>query len=275
MSVIQDADLADVLSSASSDDIKLLIDVITDNGKGRTSLSSAICRQLTGAKDGEVGDYERALVAEELTRFGGNSLMNLFRGGSGVSYVELLSDVASHVGVSKVGPGDCAQMEMAIIAKVVEQSLGHMSEEDKETFFESMGTSYRPGMGAAALAALITSLSASSTAYRLAAVVASATMSSLVGRGVAFAGGAAMGRGLAVLSGPVGWAITGIWTAFELASPAYRVTVPCVIQIGHMRQRMLLKDGCPECHASTPAGSKFCSTCGARLVNRLAHSIHD
>lgn len=166
-------------------------------------------------------------------------------------------------------------MEMAIIAKVVEQSLGHMSEEDKETFFESMGTSYRPGMGAAALAALITSLSASSTAYRLAAVVASATMSSLVGRGVAFAGGAAMGRGLAVLSGPVGWAITGIWTAFELASPAYRVTVPCVIQIGHMRQRMLLKDGCPECHASIPAGSKFCSTCGARLVNRLAHSIHD
>ncbi|MDF5998014.1 zinc-ribbon domain-containing protein [Pseudomonas aeruginosa] len=38
---------------------------------------------------------------------------------------------------------------------------------------------------------------------------------------------------------------------------------------------MLLKEGCPECHASTPAGSKFCSSCGARLASRLPHSIHD
>ncbi|UYM63746.1 hypothetical protein N5938_12945 [Pseudomonas aeruginosa] len=269
MSIIHDADLAGVLMSASADDIRLLIDVITDSGKGRISLSSAICRQLTAAKEGEVGDYERALVAEELTRFGGNSLMNLFRGGSGVSYVELLSDVASHVGVSKAGTGDCAQMEMAIIAKVVEQSLGRMSEEDKATFFESLGTSYRSGMGPVALAALIASLSASGmTSYGLAAMVASATMSSLVGRGVAFAGGAAMGRGLAVLSGPVGWAITGIWTAFELASPAYRVTVPCVIQIGHMRQKMLLKPECPGCRASVSPGSNFCGNCGTRLVDR-------
>lgn len=269
MSVIQDADLADVLSSASSDDIKLLIDVITDNGKGRISLPSSVCRRLSEAKEGEVGDYERAMVAEEITRFGGNSLMNLFRGGSGVPYKELLSDVASHVGTSKPGSGDCAQMEMAIIAMVVEHSVCRMSEEDKVTFFESMGASYRPGMGVAAMAALIASLSAGSSAYRLAAVVASATMSSLVGRGVVFAGGAAMSRGLSVFAGPVGWAITGIWTAFELASPAYRVTVPCVIQIGHMRQRMLLNGRCPECHASTPAGSKFCSTCGARLVSSL------
>ncbi|WP_422775240.1 zinc-ribbon domain-containing protein [Pseudomonas aeruginosa] len=42
-----------------------------------------------------------------------------------------------------------------------------------------------------------------------------------------------------------------------------------------MRQKMLLKEGCPECHASTPAGSKFCSSCGARLASRLPHSIHD
>ncbi|WJQ51598.1 hypothetical protein QT517_22520, partial [Pseudomonas aeruginosa] len=69
MSIIHDADLAGVLMSASADDIRLLIDVITDSGKGRISLSSAICRQLTAAKEGEVGDYERALVAEELTRF--------------------------------------------------------------------------------------------------------------------------------------------------------------------------------------------------------------
>ncbi|HBO6380188.1 TPA: hypothetical protein L4742_006821, partial [Pseudomonas aeruginosa] len=191
MAIIHDADLADVLLSASSDDIRLLIDVITDNGNGRISLSSSVCRQLSAAKEGVVGEFERGMVAEELMRFGGNSLMNLFRGGSGVPYKELLSDVASHVGVSKESTGDCARMEMAIITKVFEQSIGRMSEEDKATFFESLGTSYRSGMGPVALAALIASLSASGmTSYGLAAMVASATMSSLVGRGVALAGGA-------------------------------------------------------------------------------------
>jgi len=101
--------------------------------------------------------------------------------------------------------------------------------------------------------------------YNVAAVVASATMSSLVGRGVVLAGSSTLGRGLAVLAGPVGWAITGIWTAFDLASPAYRVTVPCVIQIGHMRQKMLLKPTCPGCHAIVAVGANFCGKCGIRL----------
>ncbi|UQB79367.1 hypothetical protein KI429_07130 [Pseudomonas shirazica] len=267
MSMIQDPDLADVLTHASSDDIGLLIDVITDSGKGRISLSSSTCRQLSAAKDREITEYERGLVAEELTRFGGNSLMNVFRGGSGVPYKELLNDVASHVGVAKSGLGNCEIMEMAIISKVVEQSVGRMSEADKVTFFESIGSSYRPGMGPGALAALLTSLSASN-AYSMAAVVASATMSSLVGRGVVMAGSAGLGRGLAVLAGPVGWAITGLWTAFDLASPAYRVTVPCVIQIGHMRQKMLLTKVCPACAKPVDAVSRFCGNCGVRLEQR-------
>ncbi|QHF44370.1 hypothetical protein PspS35_11505 [Pseudomonas sp. S35] len=265
MSMIQDPDLAEVLMSASADDIGLLIDVITDNGKGRISLSSTVCRQLTSARECAITDFERGLVAEELMRFGGNSLMNVFRGGSGVPYKELLGDVASHIGVGKSGLGDCAKMEMAIITKVVEQSVGRMSDEDKATFFESVGASYRPGMGPGALASLITSLSASGlTSYRLAAIVASATMSSLVGRGVMLAGSAGLGRGLAVLAGPVGWAITGLWTAFDLASPAYRVTVPCVIQIGHMRQKMLLSRACSACGTPVDASSRFCGHCGTK-----------
>ena len=266
MPIIHDPDLADVLMSASTDDLGLLIDVITDSGNGRISLSSSVCRQLTEARNKGVDEASRAMIAEELTRYGGNSLMNLFRGGSGVAYRELLSDVANHVGAATTARTSCAEMEMAIIAKVFTQSLGRMSDEDRSTLFESLGAAYRPGMGPAALAAWLASLGASGLAsYNLAAIVASATMSSLVGRGVALAGSATLGRGLAVLAGPLGWAITGIWTAFDLASPAYRVTVPCVIQIGHMRQKMLLKSTCPGCHAVITPGSNFCGKCGTRL----------
>lgn len=267
MPIIHDADLADVLMSASTDDIGLLIDVITDSGKGRISLSSSVCRQLTAAREQGADESARAILAEELTRFGGNSLVNLFRGGSGVAYRELLADVASHVGAENKAKVSCAEMEMAVIAKVFEQSLARMSEEDRRTLFESLGaTAYKPGMAPSALAAFLLSLRASGLgSYNLAAMVASATMSSLLGRGVVFAGSSTLGRGLAVLAGPLGWAITGIWTAFDLASPAYRVTVPCVIQIGHMRQKMLLKSTCPGCHAVVAAGANFCGKCGTRL----------
>lgn len=264
MSVIHDPDLADVLISASDDDIGLLIDVITDNGKGRISLSSSVCRQLSAAKNRKITEFERGLVAEELTRFGGNSFMNLFRGGNGVAYKELVTDVAAHVGVPKGEQGDCAKMEMAIISKVLAQSLDRMSEEDRTTFFESLGAFYRPGMGAAEMALLLASL-ASTNAYRMAAMVASATMRSVIGRGGLIGGAAGLGRGLGVLAGPVGWAIAGLWTAYDLASPAYRVTVPCVLQIGQMRQKMLLTETCPGCGKPVDASSQFCANCGLRL----------
>lgn len=268
MPIIEDPDLADVLLSASDDDIGLLIDVITDNGSGRVSVSNAVTRQLNAAKMNGPDEIARALIAEELSRFGGNSMMNFVRGGKGVSYAEIAADVMSHTGAPKISGTDCAAIEMTVIGKVLEQSLGRMSEEDKRTLFQSMGAPYRVGMGPAALSALIATIGASGMAsYRLATLVASATMSSLVGRGVILAAGSsALGRGLAVLAGPLGWAITGIWTAFDLASPAYRVTVPCVIQIGYMRQKMLLTSACSECRAPLTPGSNFCGTCGVRLL---------
>lgn len=268
MPIIQDPDLADVLLGGSADDVGLLIDVITDNGSGRISVSSSVTRQLNAAKANGPDEVARALIAEELSRFGGNSLMNLARGGRGVPYREVLSDVISHTGASAVDRTDCAAMEMAVIVKVLEQSLSRMSEEDKATLFKSVGAPYRAGMGPAALAALIATISASGMAsYSVAALVASATMSSLVGRGVVLAAGSTvLGRGLAVLAGPLGWAITGIWTAFDLASPAYRVTVPCAIQIGYMRQKMLLASACPQCQTQLIPGSNFCGRCGVRQI---------
>jgi uncharacterized protein YaaW (UPF0174 family) len=233
-----------------------------------------VTRHLAAAKENQNGpdEFARALIAEELCRFGGNSLMNFARGGKGVSYRELLLDVASHVRAPKADRNDCAALEMAVITKVFEQSLSKMSEADKATLFEAIGATYSSGMGPAGMAALLATIGASAnTAYGLSAIVASATMSSIVGRGVVFAAGSGvLGRGLAVLAGPLGWAITGIWTAFDLASPAYRVTVPCVIQIGYMRQKLMRAPSCPECKTPLTPESKFCGNCGVRLLAGLA-----
>ncbi|MGV8604181.1 hypothetical protein ACV354_31490, partial [Pseudomonas aeruginosa] len=42
-------------------------------------------------------------------------------------------------------------------------------------------------------------------------------------------------RAVAALARPVGWVIAGVWTAVDLAGPAYRVNIPCVLNIAILR----------------------------------------
>ncbi|MGV6493787.1 YaaW family protein [Stenotrophomonas rhizophila] len=241
INLIEDTDLINVIGRGEFDDLCVLIDHITDRGKGRISVSSDVCRRLMAARDaGIAGPDIRALIVEELCRFGGNSLMNLLRGGSGVAYKEIVRDVAKRVKATVKANSSCAQMEMSILLRVLEQSMEKMTEEQKEQLFADFGAGYVRGTGPATMTALITAIRVSGFgAYKMAAVVANAVAKAMLGRGLAFGTTAGMMRGISVFAGPIGWAITAIWTAFDLASPAYRVTVPCVIQIAYMRQRAM------------------------------------
>jgi len=78
--------------------------------------------------------------------------------------------------------------------------------------------------------------------YQLTLVVVNGVMKALLGRGLSFAGNAALTRTMSILTGPIGWAITGIWTAVDIAGPAYRVTIPAVIQVAVLRQKYLYED---------------------------------
>lgn len=265
-SLISDPNLANVLGTADVDDLAVLIDHITDKGEGRISLSSETCKTLTDAKTiGRIDAATRALIAEELQRFGGNSLFNLMRGGAGVPYREVLCDVARHVKAQHNPKGECARIELAILEAVLEQSLDKMSEQEKADLFAEFDSIYKPGAGAAVIVALQAAIKASGFgAYKLAAVVANAVAKAILGRGLAFGTTAGLMRGLSVLSGPIGWAVTAIWTVFDLGSPAYRVTVPCVIQIAYMRQKAAYRS-CPGCGTPAEADKKFCGECGKPL----------
>lgn len=46
----------------------------------------------------------------------------------------------------------------------------------------------------------------------------------------------ASARLFTVFAGPIGWVLSGLWTAFDIAGPAYRVTVPCTITIAYLRK---------------------------------------
>jgi len=270
MAYTPDPDLDPLLRSAENEDLHVLIDHITDKGDGRISLSSDSCAQLIRAKtSNQISSEDLALISTELRSFGGNSLFNLFRGGNGVPYKELLCDVADHLDVNYNKKIDCQQIELAVLMKILEQSIEKMSEQERKELFEDLGGKFT-GRGPLMMASIQAAISASGfAAYKLAAIVAQSTAKAILGRGLAVSTTAPLMKGISAFAGPIGWAITGIWTAFDLASPAYRVTVPCVVQIAYMRQKLISgtfdSNFCPKCNSPTKADAKFCSECGERL----------
>ncbi len=72
--------------------------------------------------------------------------------------------------------------------------------------------------------------------------MANAILKALIGRGLSFAGNTILTRTMAVLTGPVGWAITAIWTLVDVGGTAYRVTIPAVIYVAVLRSKIANAD---------------------------------
>lgn len=259
-----DQELLDLISQGDADDLALLVDYITDNGQGRISLASDTCRFLVHARDtGDYGGLIPGLIAREIRQFGGNSIMNLFRGGEGVPYREVVLDVAEHLKALVADDDDLETLELKILGRLTEHAWQRMTDEEKRELGLNMGL--KDGVGPAALAAILAAVRLGGPAsYRIAVLAANAVARTLAGRGLSLAASASLSRSLSVLAGPLGWMITALWAAFDLASPAYRVTVPCVIQLAYMRHKHRV-NLCPSCQTLNSPAARFCSECGQRL----------
>lgn len=261
-----DDDLIPLLSAACAEDISVLVDYVTDSGNGRLSLDNAVMSKLIAAKARNAfAEEERLLLAHEIQLFGGNTLANLARGGQGVPYKEIADDVATRLKVPHSSDDPVAILENSLLETIAARAWEKMTDEEKAAFVKSVGIAKTVGIGPAALAAIISAIRASGFgAYKFATVVANTVARQLIGRGLAFGATAPFMSGMSVLAGPVGWVITAIWTAFDLTSPGYRVTVPCAIQIAYMRKKWQ-SIACPSCGALNGPDAKFCPECGTRI----------
>jgi uncharacterized protein YaaW (UPF0174 family) len=256
-SVQEDNDLAEVLDTAHHEDLDVLVDILTDNGKGRLFLSNESLQKLSAAKEGKAYPAEvLALIAHLIQWYGGNTLANLYRKGKGVSYRVVLEDVADHLKVRLPKEMHVAELERAVIAAIFQKAWDRMSPDERAQAYEFVGQGAPVGAGPLSAAAIQLLLKAGGfSTYRLAMSVASAMSLQVIGRGLPIAL-----QALGMWLGPVGL----IWTVADLSAPAYRVTVPCVVQIAYMRQKQLVQV-CPECEAENTREAKFCSNCGHRF----------
>ena len=181
------------------------------------------------------------LILEELQLFGGNSFINMFRGG-GVLYKEILCDVCDKIKVNYNKSQNTQTIEQGLFMKILSDSLDKMSEEDLKNISNELGLKTTKFTSQAVMGALQIAIKQSGfMAYKIALIVANAIAKAVLGRGLSLAANAGIARTIGIFAGPIGWIITGLWTVADIAGPAYRVTIPAVIQVAFLRQVYLNK----------------------------------
>lgn len=225
---MEDKDL-DFLNKCSNEQLQLLADFILYD----TDLKERFTEELSTTK-GFKEYYPNNMVQlvpdiiNELQRFGGNTFFNLFRG-HGVPYREILENVCKQLDVSFNKNASTELIEHYLLQKFLLISIDKMSEEDVHHLSEKLTKEV--------LKQQIGILKAGSplfikfTTMLVANLATKYGLKQAAGLIAKFAGG----RAFAILAGPIGWALSGVWAAFDIAGPAYRVLIPCTITIAYLR----------------------------------------
>lgn len=268
-----DHDLVPLLRSADNEDLAILVEFImkaSTSELGETPDFKHLNPRAIHEPpvyDGNHNEYADDISAE-IQKFGGNTIINFFRKGRGVPYSEVLRDVADKLGVNYNESADAATIEGQIQIKVLEQAYEKMDDAQRKDMLDAVETEHKGGVPAAlpVMAIQAAIRLGGFAAYQLALIVANAVARQVLGHGLRLAANAGIARVMGVLAGPIGWAITILWTILDIASPAYRVTIPCVLQVAYIRQKDLVST-CPTegCSAINSKSAKFCQSCGNKL----------
>lgn len=179
-------------------------------------------------------------VAGEIQCFGANSFVTLFRGGEGVLYREVLTDVCDRLKVNYSKDATIETIENHLLMKIVTDATNQMTDAEVKELAESIGFSKISASKEVLLGAFQVMFKAGGfKSYMLTTIIVNAVLKVLIGRGLSFAATGTMMRAMSILTGPIGWVITGVWTALDIASPAYRITIPAVILVAFLRKKQL------------------------------------
>lgn len=228
----------DFLKSAEQDDLSILIDYLTKDKDGNSRYTEALTTNEYFKS--HYPDHQKYwdLVAAELQCFGANSLATIFRGGEGILYEEILTDVCNKLKVNYNKNSSIETIEMNLLMKILIDAISEMTPEQLKNVVGDLDLKTVDFSKQGVLAAIQGLIRMGGfTSYKMALIVANAVAKQLLGRGLTLATNASLTRAISLFTGPIGWALTALWTIYDIAGPAYRVTIPAVIQISYMRSK--------------------------------------
>lgn len=240
MSYIKDSDL-EFLKECNSTDLNDLVYCLTHDPKDNETRWS---EELTSRDRYKkyYPDHSKYWedIAGEIQCFGANSFATMFRLGKGILYREVLTDVCQEMMSKFKDRGQPIEdIEDALLIEIFGKALSQMSEEDIKKLGISFNINNISKLTSSTLLALAQTIFklGGFRSYQLTLIIANSVSNALFARGLTFAGNAALTRSVGLLAGPIGWGITGLLTAIDLAGPAYRVTFPAVIYVALLRKK--------------------------------------
>lgn len=224
------------LASCKNEDLKTLVDILTHDNDGEVRLAE----RLTNT-DAYFHYYPNRLnnmwqdIAGELQRFGGNTIANICRN-NGVCYREILHDVCRKMQVHFNSCDRTEEVEKQLLEKVCRDAIEQMSEDELRKLAEELNITAKNPRKYMIIAALQLAIKRGGAFFsKIALYIVQTVSKMLLGHGLYISGSNIFTKALGQLGGPIGWAITAGWAVYDLSSPAYRVTIPCVIQIACIR----------------------------------------
>ena len=217
------------LEKCTNEQLQLLADFIVYDTDGKTRHTEAL--STTQNYRINYPKNMKALVpniVNELQLFGGNSVLNAVRG-HGVPYREILETVCDKLDVNFNKNISTELLEHYLLQKFLIMSIDKKSEEDVRHLSEKLSKE--------ALKSQIGLLKAGSPLFIKLTTILVIRMAAMAGlkQVAGFAAKLAGGRAFAILAGPIGWVISGLWAAYDIAGPAFRVIIPCTITIAYLR----------------------------------------
>lgn len=236
------------LGEMKSEDLSDLVYCLTHDKDGSVRFTEELTASDSYKRHNPDHSKYWEMIAAEIQCFGANTFMTVFRGGKGVPYKEILMDVCDKMNVNYNKNSSVEKIEGNLLMKILEDALEKMSPQELKELAEATGVNNTSGITAETMLGVFQTVfrMGGFKSYQLTLIVVNAISRALIGRGLSFAGNAAVTRTMAILTGPIGWVITGLWTAIDIAGAAYRVTIPAVIQVAALRQKHLYERNAKE-----------------------------
>lgn len=246
MSYRCDADL-EFLSKCSDSDLQDLFECLIKDKDGDYRLTEMLTTLDSYKQNYPHHSKYWKELADELQSFGGNTFVNFFRRG-GVLYKEVLTDVCEKLNVNFNKNSSTELIERYMFQKLFSDVVENMDEADRKQLYDSISRStadsildYKPQ--ALNSIAMVAFKAGGFASYKIAVIVANFVWKLIFGKGLSFVANQTLTKALSLWSGPIGWVITGAWTALDIAGPAYRVTIPAVIQVALLRMKIKEETG--------------------------------
>lgn len=232
MAYVDDVDLA-FLAQCTNEDLQPLVDILTKDKDGKKRYTES----LTSSRAYKAFYPDHNLywkeIAEEIQKFGANTIATLLKFGKGVRYRTILIEVCEKMKVNFNKESSTELIEKHLLDKVLTSAIEELSEDDLKELAKELKIPVTHLGKQSLIATIQLELNVIlSTPVILGSIrtMFPQTIGSLLA-------GTTLGRILGFATGPIGWGITGLWALIDISGPATRVTIPAVIQIAFLRRK--------------------------------------